>query len=96
MCVCAHTICAKIGVIERARTHINLGQITIMNQIYSEAHSHDYFEPSFTKISSLFKKIQIKWQNVLLPIRKAPLWFMGKVIGPWQHFLYRDFPKTKK
>ena len=29
------------------------------------------------KIRSLLKKIQIKLQNVLLPIRKAPLW-----IGP--------------
>ena len=68
----------KLGVIGRARTHANLGQITIMNQIYSEAHSHDYFEPSFAKIRSLLKKIQFKWQNVLLPIRKAPLCFGGR------------------
>ena len=71
---CMHTqYVQKLGEIGRACTQVNLGQITIMNQIYSEAHSHDYFEPSFAKIRSLFKKIQIKWQNVLLPIRKAPL-----------------------
>ena len=44
-----------------------------MNQIYSKAYSHDYFEPSLAKIHSLLNKIQFKWQNVLLPIRKAPL-----------------------
>ena len=57
-CACVHTqYVQKLGVIGCVRTHVNLGQITIMNQIYSEAHSHDYFEPSFAKIRSLFKKI---------------------------------------
>ena len=37
-CVCLHTqYVQKLGVIGCARTHINLGQITIKNQIYSEA-----------------------------------------------------------
>ena len=64
-CACVHSqYVQKFGVNERACTHVNLGQITIMNQIYSEAHSHDYVEPSFTKIRSLFKGT-VWWKQFL-------------------------------